>query len=321
MINIILANPRGFCAGVERAITIVEKAIEKYGKPIYVRHEIVHNKYVVNELKEKGAIFVEKLSEVPDDAMVIFSAHGVPQKVYEIAGNRNLYFIDATCPLVRKVHFSVTRFHKKNIKTILIGHKGHPEVIGTMGQLPKGNVILVENIEDVKALNFSQEEHLAFTTQTTLSAFETKDIIDALKRKYPKIEGLENGDLCYATTNRQLAVLELTKQIDLLLVVGSNNSSNSKRLVELAQSKDISAYLLDNINDIKMNWFENIKNIGISSGASAPEYLVQELINWLKEHLSIGEVINVNTAEENMRFPIPLDLKSKKKATKYGLLS
>ena len=308
VMNVLLANPRGFCAGVERAVDIVEKTLKRYGKPIYVRHEIVHNKQVVEDLKEKGAIFVEELDEVPRGKKVIFSAHGVAKSVCEEAKKRNLFFIDATCPLVKKVHRSVHRYADKDRKILLIGHQGHPEVIGTMGQLKEHQVILIENIEDVEKLSFSSSEKLAYTTQTTLSVYETKNIISALKKKYPNIQGPPEGDMCYATTNRQEAILELAKKSDLVLVVGSKNSSNSNRLVEMARNHCKDVYLVHDIDELYPNLLKGKQNIGISSGASAPESSVQELIAWLKKHGDIKQIKDLIVSVEKVKFPLPKEL-------------
>ncbi len=311
--ELILAKPRGFCAGVERATVIVEKALEKYSSPIYVRHEIVHNKSVVENFKKKGVVFVEELSEVPSGSVVIFSAHGVAQSVYDDAGNRSLTIIDATCPLVKKVHFSVKKYNKKNVHVILIGHRQHVEVVGTLGQLPEGNVTLVESEEDVKKLSFPKDQPLAFATQTTLSIFETQGIIDALKNKYPDIMGPESGDLCYATTNRQKAVMDLARSVDVFLVVGSSNSSNSNRLREMADKEGVMAYLIDGSREFKPEYIEGHKKIGISSGASAPEYLVNELVEHLKNNYPINSVKEWMVIEEDVHFPLPLEFRPKSK--------
>jgi len=303
-----LVSPRGFCAGVDRAILIVEKALEKYGPPVYVRHEIVHNRHVVEKLSNKGAIFVEELDEVPAGANVIFSAHGVAQTVYEQAKQRELSTIDATCPLVKKVHSSVKRHNLKNKEIILIGHPGHPEVIGTMGQLPENRVKLVSSVENVETLEVTDPDNLAYTTQTTLSMYETKEIMEALRKRFPKISGPDAGDLCYATTNRQRAVLQIAEQVDLLLVIGSKNSSNSNRLRELAQSEGVTSYLIDSYHDIDPTWFAGVESVGISSGASAPEDLVQEVVDWLQKNFSGCEVEEVNYLEENVQFALPAGL-------------
>lgn len=308
--KIILANPRGFCAGVDRAISIVELALEIHGAPIYVRHEVVHNRFVVNGLRERGAIFVEELDEVPDGAIVIFSAHGVSQAVRQEAKRRELKVFDATCPLVTKVHMQVARASRKGTKAILIGHEGHPEVQGTMGQYnnENGGIFLVESVEDIAKLNITGEDDLTFMTQTTLSLDDTAETIKALKEKYPNIQGPRKNDICYATTNRQQAVRELAKQTDLVLVVGSKNSSNSNRLAELATRMGVQARLIDGAEDIEPSWFENVKSIGLTAGASAPEVLVQSVITHLKS-LGATEVENLQGVEENMFFEVPKELR------------
>ena len=268
--KIILANPRGFCAGVDRAISIVELALEIHGAPIYVRHEVVHNRFVVNGLRERGAIFVEELSEVPDGAIVIFSAHGVSQAVRQEAKDRQLKVFDATCPLVTKVHMQVARASRKGTKAILIGHKGHPEVEGTMGQYnnEEGGIFLIESVEDIARLPVQENDDLTFMTQTTLSLDDTAETISALKDKYPAIQGPHKNDICYATTNRQEAVRELAKQCDLVVVVGSKNSSNSNRLAELASRMGVKSKLIDDPNDVTADWFEGVETIGVTAGAS-----------------------------------------------------
>ncbi|MEE6033375.1 4-hydroxy-3-methylbut-2-enyl diphosphate reductase, partial [Avibacterium paragallinarum] len=283
--KIILANPRGFCAGVDRAISIVELALEIHGAPIYVRHEVVHNRFVVNGLRERGAVFVEELDEVPDGAIVIFSAHGVSQAVRQEAKKRELKVFDATCPLVTKVHMQVARASRKGTKAVLIGHEGHPEVEGTMGQYDnaEGGIYLVEDVEDIAKLALSKEDDITFMTQTTLSIDDTSEVIAALKAKYPAIQGPRKNDICYATTNRQQAVRELAEQADLVIVVGSKNSSNSNRLAELATRMGVTAKLIDDANDIEEAWLNNVSTIGITAGASAPEVLVQSVVNRLKE--------------------------------------
>lgn len=306
--EILLAQPRGFCAGVERAITIVEKALARFGNPVYVRHEIVHNKTVVADLRAKGALFVEELNEVPDGSVVIFSAHGVPRSVVDEARRRGLRSVDATCPLVKKVHTAVARHESRRQEIILIGHRGHPEVVGTMGQLPEGRVQLVGSAADVEALRVNDPAHLAYTTQTTLSVNETRDIIEALRRKYPQIQGPAKGDLCYATTNRQQAVLELTSVVDLLLVIGSANSSNSSRLRELGASRSIPSYLIDSHADLQRPWFDGVARVGISSGASAPESLVREVVEWLLATFPGSQSRNLLLLEENVHFPLPPEL-------------
>ncbi len=303
--QIYLASPRGFCAGVQRAISIVEKALEKFGAPVFVRHEIVHNQAVVSRLQEKGAVFVEDLKEIPVGSVAIFSAHGVPMSVYRQSEDRKLLAVDATCPLVKKVHSSVQRHSKRQRRIILIGHSGHPEVIGTMGQLEDGNMVLVEGVEDVERLPDWPDDALAYTTQTTLSIEETRDIIEALKRRYPHIEGPEKGDLCYATTNRQSAVMEIAERADLLLVIGSKNSSNSNRLCELGKRLGKPSYLIDGPEDIRREWFDDVANIGISSGASAPEDLVQDVVRWIQREFPGTAAEDYVLMEEKVRFSLP----------------
>ncbi|MDH2926512.1 4-hydroxy-3-methylbut-2-enyl diphosphate reductase [Lonepinella koalarum] len=310
--KIILANPRGFCAGVDRAISIVELALEIHGAPIYVRHEVVHNRFVVNGLRDRGAIFVEELSEVPDGAIVIFSAHGVSQAVRQEAKDRELKVFDATCPLVTKVHMQVARASKKGTKAILIGHQGHPEVQGTMGQYNNddGGIFLIEDVEDIAKLKLRDDEDLTFMTQTTLSIDDTADVIDALKQKYPSIQGPRKNDICYATTNRQQAVRELAEQSDLVIVVGSKNSSNSNRLAELSNRMGTPAKLLDDATDIDPEWLKGVETIGLTAGASAPEVLVQSVISRLKE-LGVTEVEELQGCEENTVFEVPKELRIK----------
>ena len=310
--KIILANPRGFCAGVDRAISIVELALEIHGAPIYVRHEVVHNRFVVNGLRDRGAIFVEELGEVPDGAIVIFSAHGVSQAVRQEAKDRNLKVFDATCPLVTKVHMQVARASRKGTKAILIGHKGHPEVEGTMGQYSNedGGIFLIEKVEDIARLPMQENDDLTFMTQTTLSLDDTAETIAALKEKYPAIQGPHKNDICYATTNRQEAVRELAKLSDLVLVVGSKNSSNSNRLAELASRMGIKSQLLDDPSDIQADWFNDVKTIGITAGASAPEELVQSIISRLKE-FGANTIEELQGLEENMFFEVPKELRIK----------
>ena len=307
--KIYLANPRGFCAGVDRAIEIVERAIEKHGSPIYVRHEVVHNKYVVNNLKNKGAIFVDEISEVPEGSVVIYSAHGVSQKVRREASNISAVIYDATCPLVTKVHKEVIRRQKNNHQVILIGHAGHPEVEGTLGQSPESkNITLVESINDIEGLTFSQERDISYTTQTTLSVDDTTEVIEALQEKFPNIQSPKKSDICYATQNRQDSVKEVIKQSEILIVIGSKNSSNSNRLKEIADNQGKPAYLIDSSNDIEEKWLENISSVGITAGASAPEILVQEVVSFL---MSQGghEIIEVEGAKEDVNFPVPASLK------------
>ncbi len=310
--KILLANPRGFCAGVDRAISIVELALEIHGAPIYVRHEVVHNRFVVEGLKEKGAIFVEELDDVPDDAIVIFSAHGVSQAVRNEAKTRNLKVFDATCPLVTKVHMQVARASRKGTKAILIGHEGHPEVEGTMGQYDnqEGGIYLVESVEDVAKLSVNETDELAFMTQTTLSIDDTIDVIEELKQKYPAIQGPRKNDICYATTNRQQAVRDLAKQSQLVLVVGSKNSSNSNRLAELASRMGTPSKLIDGAEDIDPNWLKSVTTIGITAGASAPEVLVQSVVSHLQT-LGVNTIQELEGCEENTIFEVPKELRIK----------
>ena len=310
--DIVLANPRGFCAGVDRAIEIVKRALETLGAPIYVRHEVVHNKHVVDELKQKGAVFVEELDEVPDGATVIFSAHGVSQAVRTEADRRGLKVFDATCPLVTKVHMEVARQCRGGRDMVLIGHAGHPEVEGTMGQWNRqdgsGEIHLVENLADVATLQVAQPDNLAFTTQTTLSVDDTLGIIAALRARFPKIEGPRHDDICYATQNRQDAVRALARDCDLVLVVGSPNSSNSNRLRELAERDGVQAHLIDDASEIDPRWLEGRARIGVSAGASAPEVLVQGVIDRLRE-LGAGSVRDLEGEPENMVFALPRELR------------
>ncbi len=309
--KIYLANPHGFCAGVDRAIDIVERALELFSAPIYVRHEVVHNRYVVNDLIKKGAIFVEELDEIPDGATVIFSAHGVSQKVRNEANARNLRIFDATCPLVTKVHLEVARHEQNAEDVILVGHTGHPEVEGTLGQYksnPHSSIYLVETVEDVMRLEVKNPQALAYVTQTTLSVDDTKNIIDALRNKFPDIQGPRKDDICYATQNRQDAVRELADKVDVFLVIGSANSSNSNRLRELAEKQNVTAYLIDGADDIDNSWFDNAKAIGVTAGASAPEILVQQVINNL-ETLFKTTIITNEKAAENVRFQLPKELR------------
>ena len=304
-IKILLAAPRGFCAGVERAIEIVKKSIDKYGAPVYVRHEIVHNKHVVDNLKKIGAIFVEELNEIKDKTRpVIFSAHGVPKSVPEEASNYKMEYIDATCPLVSKVHREAENLNKNGVHVLLIGHKNHPEVIGTMGQLPKGEIDLIENVEDVKNYN-SKKEKLAFVTQTTLSVDDTKEIISALKNKFPNIREPKKEDICYATTNRQSAVKKIAEKCDMFFVIGSRNSSNSLRLVEVAKNSGcVNSRLIHSESSIPFEEIEKFNTIGVSSGASAPEILVDNFINSLKKQFTV-KIDEVEIVKENITFKIP----------------
>ncbi|WP_395771049.1 4-hydroxy-3-methylbut-2-enyl diphosphate reductase [Arenimonas sp.] len=310
--NIILANPRGFCAGVDRAIEIVNRALDLLGAPIYVRHEVVHNQFVVNDLRARGAVFIESLDEVPSGATLIFSAHGVPRAVRRQAEARGLKVFDATCPLVTKVHIEVTRHCRAGRDVVLIGHEGHPEVEGTMGQWlgqgARGNIYLVQDVEDVMRLEVSQPEHFAFTTQTTLSVDETRDIIAALRARFPKIEGPRHDDICYATQNRQDAVRALAGKCDLVLVLGSVNSSNSNRLRELAEKNGARAYLIDGVDDIRPEWLEGAVCIGITAGASAPEILVQSVISHLQQ-LGGCDVTELDGQPENIVFALPKELR------------
>ena len=307
-INILLANPRGFCAGVDRAIQIVEEALSQYGKPIYVRHEVVHNQYVINDLKTKGAIFIENLSDVPKGAHVIFSAHGISKAIREEAKSRELIPIDATCPLVTKVHVEVNKMLNQGMDIIMIGHKGHPEVEGTMGQIEKHHttrkMFLIETIEDVKYLTVDYPDKMAYVTQTTLSIDDTKAMIEALKKKYPNIQGPKSDDICYATQNRQDAVKQISSLCDLIIIVGSNNSSNSNRLKELALREGVEAYLIDHEDALQSSWLLNKKNIGISAGASAPEISVTNIIKKI-EVLTEAKITELPGVQENIIFKLP----------------
>ena len=307
-INILLANPRGFCAGVVRAIQIVEEALSQYGKPIYVRHEVVHNQYVINDLKTKGAIFIEDLKDVPKGAHVIFSAHGISKAIREEAESRELIPIDATCPLVTKVHVEVNKMLNQGMDIIMIGHQGHPEVEGTMGQIEKHHtnrkMFLIETIEDIKYLTVDHADNMAYVTQTTLSIDDTKAMIEALKTKYPNIQGPKSDDICYATQNRQDAVKEMTSLCDLFIVVGSKNSSNSNRLKELALREGTEAYLIDHEDALQSSWLLNKKNIGISAGASAPEISVTNIINKI-EVLTKAKITELPGVEEDIIFKLP----------------
>jgi len=303
----ILAKPRGFCAGVERAILMVEKSIKKFGKPVYVRHEIVHNRFVVDSLRKIGAIFVEHLSEVPEGAIVIFSAHGVSRDIYENAKGLHLRVIDATCPIVKSVHRNAIRYANSGCFIVLIGHHGHAEIDSTLGQLPRGRMHLISSVEDIQKLPL-YEKNIAYLTQTTLSTEETADVISALKKRYPNIQGSKMGNVCYATTNRQNAVRSICKEVELLLIVGSRNSSNSNRLRELGEEQGVRSILIDSVEDLNKNIFAGVNSIGISSGASAPEHLVLEITNWLKEHFSLEEIIEEQSVREMTKFPLPPEL-------------
>ena len=307
-INILLANPRGFCAGVDRAIQIVEEALSQYGKPIYVRHEVVHNQHVINDLKTKGAIFIEDLNDVPKGSHVIFSAHGISKAIREEAKSRELIPIDATCPLVTKVHVEVNKMLNQGMDIIMIGHKGHPEVEGTMGQIEAHHtnrkMHLIETIEDVKHLMVDHPNKIAYVTQTTLSIDDTKAIIEALKTKYPNIEGPKSDDICYATQNRQDAIKEISKLCDLIIIVGSQNSSNSNRLKELALREGVEAYMIDHEDLLQSSWLLNKKNIGISAGASAPEISVKNIVNKI-ESLTKAHIRELPGVEESVVFRLP----------------
>jgi 4-hydroxy-3-methylbut-2-en-1-yl diphosphate reductase len=305
--EILLAEPRGFCAGVDRAIEIVEKALAKFGRPIYVRHEIVHNTYVVNDLKAKGAIFIEELSDVPPGATLVFSAHGVSKAVQDEAVQRGFQIFDATCPLVSKVHVEVAKLSKEGYEFIMIGHKGHPEVEGTMGQLSEG-IHLVEDIADIARVSPKQTEKLAVVTQTTLSVDDTAEIAIALKARFPQIREPKHQDICYATQNRQDAIKVLTGQVDLIIVVGSPTSSNSNRLAELSRKRGVPGYMVDDASELKDEWFSGVQRVGLTAGASAPEILVQHVIERIKA-LGATSVRKMDGIEETVKFPLPKGLK------------
>ncbi|MHA3082661.1 4-hydroxy-3-methylbut-2-enyl diphosphate reductase [Acinetobacter sp. ANC 5383] len=309
--EIVLANPRGFCAGVDRAIAIVNRALECFQPPIYVRHEVVHNKFVVDDLRQRGAIFVDELDEVPDDNIVIFSAHGVSKAVQQEAARRGLKVFDATCPLVTKVHIEVTKYAREGVEAILIGHHGHPEVEGTMGQYDKNNggeIYLVENEQDVAELQVKHPERVAFVTQTTLSIDDTAKVIDALRQKYPHIQGPRKDDICYATQNRQDAVRDLAEKCDVVLVVGSPNSSNSNRLRELAERMGKTAYLVDNAEQLQQDWFQSTTKVGVTAGASAPEILIKQVIQRLQDW-GAEPPEELDGREENVTFSLPKELR------------
>ena len=306
--TIILANPRGFCAGVDRAISIVEKALEKFGAPIYVRHEVVHNKFVVDGLRAKGAIFIEELKDVPPGATLIYSAHGVSKAVQDEAAERGFRVFDATCPLVTKVHKEVARLDEQGYQIIMIGHAGHPEVEGTMGQLPAGAILLVETVADVAKLEVRNPEKLAHVSQTTLSVDETRDIIAALRARFPAIKSPHKEDICYATTNRQEAVKALADECDIVIVVGSPNSSNSNRLREVAALRGVEAYMVDNAGYLQREWFDGKKSVGVTAGASAPEVLVQEVIDTLKSW-GVSDLKQGQGTEESIVFVLPKELR------------
>lgn len=306
--TIVLANPRGFCAGVDRAISIVERALEEFGAPVYVRHEVVHNKFVVDNLREKGAVFIEDLADVPPGAILIYSAHGVSKAVQAEAAQRGFRVFDATCPLVTKVHKEVARLDAQDYEIVMIGHRGHVEVEGTMGQLAPGRMLLVETVEDVAKLSVRNPDKLAYVSQTTLSVDETKDIIAALNARFPNIRNPHKEDICYATTNRQTAVKELAEECDIVIVVGSPNSSNSNRLREVAALRGVDAYMVDNASYLKREWFEGKNKVGVTAGASAPEVLVREVLatiaQWGHETVREGE-----GAEESIVFVLPKELR------------
>lgn len=309
-LTLYLAAPRGFCAGVDRAIKIVEMAIEKWGAPVYVRHEIVHNKFVVDGLREKGAVFVDELDQCPDDRPVIFSAHGVPKSVPAAASAREMIYVDATCPLVSKVHIEAARHFEQGLQIIMIGHEGHPETIGTMGQLPKGQVLLVETPADVATLDVRDPNGLAFVTQTTLSVDDTKDIVAALQSRFPAIQGPHKEDICYATTNRQEAVKAMAAKAEAMLVVGAPNSSNSKRLVEVGQRAGCDyAQLVQRADEIDWRSLDGITTLGVTAGASAPEVLVNEVIDAFKDRFNVTVEV-IETAQENVEFKVPRILRA-----------
>ncbi len=308
-LQLMIAAPRGFCAGVDRAIRVVELAIEKYGAPVYVRHEIVHNRYVVDALKEKGAVFVEELDEVPDGTPVVFSAHGVPKAVPAKAEERGLEYLDATCPLVSKVHRQAERLVKKGRHILFVGHRGHPEVIGTFGQVPEGAMTLVETVEDAEAIEPPTPENLGFLTQTTLSVDDTQDIISILQQRFPTILAPRSEDICYATSNRQEAVKAIAHACDMVFVIGAPNSSNSLRLVEVSEREGTRAKLIQRAQDIDPTWLESIDTLGITAGASAPEILVREVVAWLTERFEIEES-EVETTRERMLFKLPRGLEA-----------
>lgn len=307
-LRILLANPRGFCAGVDRAIKIVELAIKKFGAPVYVRHEIVHNRYVVEGLEAIGAVFVDELTEVPDDVPVVFSAHGVPKSVPEAAEQRKMIYLDATCPLVSKVHRAVERHQEGGRHILMIGHEGHPEVIGTMGQVPEGSISLIETVEDAENFEPKTPGNLVYVTQTTLSVDDTADIVATLERRFPQLSKPKKEDICYATTNRQIAIKEVAKQADRVIVIGAPNSSNSMRLVEVSENAGCSARLVRRASDIDWPWLEGASAVGITAGASAPEILVEEVIDALKSRYA-AQVELITTAEEDVVFKVPPMLK------------
>jgi len=308
-LSLIIAAPRGFCAGVDRAIRIVELALERYGAPVYVRHEIVHNKYVVDSLRDKGAVFVKELDEVPDGVPVVFSAHGVPKAVPAKAEERGLEYLDATCPLVSKVHRQAERLVEAGKHILFIGHAGHPEVLGTFGQVPEGGMTLIETIDDAEAYTPADPDNLAFLTQTTLSVDDTADIIGALRRRFPAIQAPKGEDICYATSNRQAAVKNVAGRCDFMLVIGAPNSSNSVRLLEVAERSGTPGRLIGRAADIDLAWLDGVRTLGITAGASAPEVLVREVVDSLAVHFDITEEV-VESAVENMVFKLPAALRA-----------
>lgn len=310
VLNILVAAPRGFCAGVDRAIQIVEIALDRYGPPVYVRHEIVHNRYVVEQLEQRGAVFVEELDEVPDNAPVVFSAHGVPKSVPVEAARRHLTYVDATCPLVSKVHREAERHRRNGRHIVLVGHDGHPEVIGTMGQLDPGDITLVESVEDVAALEPDDPDNLAFITQTTLSVDDTAEIVEALRRRFPSVAGPKKEDICYATTNRQEAVKAIAERCDRMIVIGAPNSSNSQRLVEVAAKAGADGRLVQRAEELDWAWLEGAQTVGVTAGASAPELLVQEVIGALRDRYEV-HMEEVATAREAVTFKLPAALLAK----------
>ena len=309
MKKIILAQPRGFCAGVKRAIDIVERAIEKFGSPIYVRHEIVHNKHVVDRLSKMGAIFVDEVSQVPKNSHIIFSAHGVSNKVEIEAQNRDLLVVDATCPLVKKVHIEASKYASKNYKVLLVGHKGHPEVEGTSGRVDQG-IVLIETVEQAKNINLEEfKDQLAYVTQTTLSVDDTREIIKVLKHRFPDIKGPDTRDICYATQNRQKAVRKISELCDVVLVLGNSNSSNSVRLAEIASIQGVPSYRISNSNELNYEWVNDANNIGITSGASTPEVLMDDLIGKLKNKYEISDIDTIEGIHEKVEFKLPEEIK------------
>ena len=305
--RVLLASPRGFCAGVERAVETVELALEHYGAPVYVRHQIVHNAHVVRDLEARGAVFVENEEQAPEGETIVFSAHGVAPAVYERSAARRLNTIDATCPLVTKVHVQARRYAAEGYTVVLVGHAGHEEVIGTMGEAPD-SIVLVESVDDVERLDRSPDEKLAYITQTTLSVDETRQIITALRRRFPEIRGPQKEDICYATSNRQWAVKEMLEHVDALLVIGSKNSSNSTRLVEVARAEGVSAYLIDDESDIDEAWFDGVETVGLTSGASAPEKLVDRVCGWFRAR-GVDEIEPYQMVDEDVTFRLPVELR------------